>query len=96
MAMSNHTPGPWRIEAITAEMRRGRGSARLKDYEFEIEPTKTYPRPDLELWKGQGGPPAFTIARIPIHSGCTGTRRATPASSLLPRSCSRRSRSTSA
>jgi hypothetical protein len=73
---TTHTPGPYMLRKLDAKDRRGRGSNTRKDVMFEIEPASVYPRKDKELWPGQGGPPAFTICRIPFDSGCEGDAEA--------------------
>lgn len=73
--VADHTPGPWTLRPLTEKERAGKHSASRKGIAFEIEP-RTYPRPDKEYWEGQGGPPAFTICRVPFDSGCSGDAEA--------------------
>ncbi len=75
-AVADHTPGPWTLRVLTEKERTGRHSAAHKGIAFEVEPQSLYPRKDRELWEGQGGPPAFTICRIPFDSGCEGDAEA--------------------
>ena len=72
---TDHTPGPWALHRVTEKERMGKHSASHKGIAFDVEP-QTYPRKDRELWEGQGGPPAFTICRVPFDSGCDGDAEA--------------------